>query len=578
GDNLVTCSVSDAHSNLGTGTAHVIVQDTTPPVIENTPTDMTVVANATGGASNVTYVLPTATDIVDTSDPVVCSPASGSFFPLGGTTVTCNSQDAAGNHATPTSFVVTVVPGPISQLSLSADPTSTSTLGTITLTVTGKDQYGNVTTNDNSTVVALAADNGGALGSSLVTLIAGVAMTSLNNSNPGTVHVNATSGVLTPDSETVTFTAVDTNPPSVLSTNPAGGATGVAITAPLFINFDKALQSTSITSANIQLMQINEASTSPASDTVVTATLSLVSGDTQVELLPTSPLQYSTAYYFVVNGVMSSFGFPMTVAYNSHDNPFVTQDNTADVIAPTVLGQYPLPEASGVLSTVQPYVDFSEAMDATTLTDANVQLRLASDDSVIPATVVAANGSTRARLEPASPLTAGASYYIWVGTSVTDLAGNHLASAYGNSELSIFTIAPEDVQLAITQIGATQSFAQADDSFADGWHWTFNVTAPTNETQLSMKFGDFLSSGTSTIPAAGNIQFYSPQASDANSEGTAVGITAANTYSNPLTLSADLDPVTPGRQIQIKVEVKVPIGTPGGSYSTSYGIQTNPAD
>ena len=39
--------------------------------------------------------------------PVLCAPASGTFFPVGATTVSCTASDVAGNAAT-TSFVVTV--------------------------------------------------------------------------------------------------------------------------------------------------------------------------------------------------------------------------------------------------------------------------------------------------------------------------------------------------------------------------------------------------------------------------------------------------------------------------------------
>ena len=48
-----------------------------------------------------------ATDLVDGSVPVGCSPRSGSVFPAGTTTVTCTATDAHGNSTTG-SFTVTV--------------------------------------------------------------------------------------------------------------------------------------------------------------------------------------------------------------------------------------------------------------------------------------------------------------------------------------------------------------------------------------------------------------------------------------------------------------------------------------
>ena len=49
----------------------------------------------------------TALDDVDGSTPVTCAPPSGTKFPVGVTTVTCSSTDAAGNTGTDT-FDVTV--------------------------------------------------------------------------------------------------------------------------------------------------------------------------------------------------------------------------------------------------------------------------------------------------------------------------------------------------------------------------------------------------------------------------------------------------------------------------------------
>jgi hypothetical protein len=78
--------------------------DTTPPVI-TTPADITVFATSTAGAV-VTFTV-TATDDVDGTDSVTCSPASGSTFAPGKTTVNCTTSDAAGNPASK-SFTVWV--------------------------------------------------------------------------------------------------------------------------------------------------------------------------------------------------------------------------------------------------------------------------------------------------------------------------------------------------------------------------------------------------------------------------------------------------------------------------------------
>jgi hypothetical protein len=78
--------------------------DVTPPVIASRPGlfVQTVLSSVA-----VPYTPPTAVDAVDGPVPVSCSPASGSFFPAGGTVVTCSAQDRSGNVATST-FAVNV--------------------------------------------------------------------------------------------------------------------------------------------------------------------------------------------------------------------------------------------------------------------------------------------------------------------------------------------------------------------------------------------------------------------------------------------------------------------------------------
>jgi hypothetical protein len=106
GTTTVDCTAADAAGNSATGSFHVTVLDTTPPAIGNVPADQTVPATSAAGAA-VTYASPTATDLVDGSLPVTCTPASGSTFPVGTTTVQCAAADTRGNTAR-ASFRVTV--------------------------------------------------------------------------------------------------------------------------------------------------------------------------------------------------------------------------------------------------------------------------------------------------------------------------------------------------------------------------------------------------------------------------------------------------------------------------------------
>jgi uncharacterized protein YjiK len=81
------------------------IADVTPPVIDPV-SDLMVEATGPTGAV-VSYTAPATLDDIDGAGVATCAPVSGSAFPVGVTTVTCTSTDAAGNTGT-TTFTVTV--------------------------------------------------------------------------------------------------------------------------------------------------------------------------------------------------------------------------------------------------------------------------------------------------------------------------------------------------------------------------------------------------------------------------------------------------------------------------------------
>ncbi len=104
GTTTVNCSATDDAGNTASGSFDVTVQDTTAPTL-NLPADIT--EEATGPNGDVVNYSTSATDLVDGSVNVTCSPASGDTFGIKTTTVNCSATDAAGNTASG-SFTVTV--------------------------------------------------------------------------------------------------------------------------------------------------------------------------------------------------------------------------------------------------------------------------------------------------------------------------------------------------------------------------------------------------------------------------------------------------------------------------------------
>jgi hypothetical protein len=103
GTTTVTTTARDAAGNIGAADFTVSVVDTTAPAL-TVPANQVLEATSAGGA--VATFAATATDAVGVVS-LTHSPASGSPFPIGSTTVAVSAADAAGN-TTSGSFSITV--------------------------------------------------------------------------------------------------------------------------------------------------------------------------------------------------------------------------------------------------------------------------------------------------------------------------------------------------------------------------------------------------------------------------------------------------------------------------------------
>jgi len=382
-----------------------------------------------------------------------------------------------GNEGTDSQTVqVTVNHATIAKVVISAAPTNLSVENQSTITVTGKDQFNNVTTNNNSTVVVLSADNGGSLGTTLLTLTNGLAETTLSKSSAGNVHVNALSGVLIPSQVTVTFNA-----------------------------------------------------------------------------LP------------------------------------------GDIIDPFLVSHDPANDSTNVLVGVTPFLVFSESLKSSTVNSTNIQLKKYSDDSVVPATVSLVEGGTQVNIDPTSPLENNTQYYFAVSTGVQDEVGNALTVALDTSTKSSHEFTTVAIQpIVVDEIIAQNSTAAATDSYLNGWHYTFRITVNTAETNLSVKFADWINSASSTqtVAANGNMRLLF-NTTTGNGLGSVVGLTDAdivsgvgpissfalgNAYTDQtpgaINISALDTSTDPGRQIKFDVYTKLPVSTAPGFYETVFGIKT----
>jgi uncharacterized repeat protein (TIGR03803 family) len=190
GTTLVNASATDTAGNAATGSFNVTVKDTTPPVIA---VPANILAEATSASGAVVTFASSASDIVDGSVAVAASPASGSTFPIGTTSVTLTATDGHNNTSTST-FTVTVKDTTAPALTLSANQTveATSAAGAIaTFAASATDAVSNATLS-----YSIASGSTFALGTTPVT-------------------VTATDAAGNGSSGTFTITVVDTTAPVI---------------------------------------------------------------------------------------------------------------------------------------------------------------------------------------------------------------------------------------------------------------------------------------------------------------------------------------------------------------------------
>jgi len=124
GVTTVICTATDLSNNTGTCSFTVTVNDTTPPSII-CPGIVTHGTDPNQCSAVVTYAAPTVNDNCPNVGAPVCTPASGTVFQKGATTVSCTVTDASNNPAS-CSFTVTVNDTQNPTVSCPADKTFTT--------------------------------------------------------------------------------------------------------------------------------------------------------------------------------------------------------------------------------------------------------------------------------------------------------------------------------------------------------------------------------------------------------------------------------------------------------------------
>jgi len=280
GTTTVTCQITDGDDVTSTvsATFRVTVNDT-DLALTGVPSDITVGAAGPSGTV-VSYTAPSAVD-EDASTPAVsCTPASGSTFPIGTTTVTCGASDTDDTPSTVTATFRVIVGD--SDLALSGVPADV----TVQATSAGGAAVGFFpprAVDEDATVPSVTCDHGSG---------------SLFPVGTTTVTCHTTDGDDTPSTVTATFqvTVIDTDlglsgVPADITVD-AAGPSGAAVTfvAPTGVDEDGSAVAVSCDHASGSMFPIGTTtvtcSVSDSDDTpsTRTATFRVTVNDTDLAL------------------------------------------------------------------------------------------------------------------------------------------------------------------------------------------------------------------------------------------------------------------------------------------------------
>ena len=213
-----------------------------------------------------------------------------------------------------------------------------------------------------------------------------------------------------------TGAAPDTTPPTVLTTSPAFGATGVATNATVAVTFSKAIDPSTIGAASLTLKQGSAA----VAGTVTSGPA------TSATFKPSAALAASTVYTATVTTAVKDLAGNALAGAVSWS---FTTGSAADTTPPTVIGTGPSNGDTGVAINAKVTATFSKVIDPLSVT-ASTFLVVNASSSVAVVGSVSYGPGILATFNAAGPLASDTLYLATLTTGIKDLAGNKLANPF----------------------------------------------------------------------------------------------------------------------------------------------------
>jgi fibronectin type 3 domain-containing protein len=252
--------------------------------------------------------------------------------------------------------------------------------------------------------------------------------------------------------------------PSVTSTSPADGATGVATTVTPKVTFSAPVDAATLTSSSMSL--------TPQGGAAVQATIAYDSGTNTATLTPAAPLAASTTYTLAVTTAVHALdGTPLAAASS-------TSFTTAAPAGPIVTATTPADGATGVGPSTLVQAVFDRSLDPSTVTASS--FTLTGPTGAVAATVAYDDSTHTATLTPTASLALATTYTAKLTTAISSSAGAPLAAPVTWSfttastpppapTVTAQTPAPSATNVSVTtKVTATFSIAMDPSSLGSG--------------------------------------------------------------------------------------------------------------
>ena len=261
------------------------------------------------------------------------------------------------------------------------------------------------------------------------------------------------------DTTTLNFTTADVNAPTLSSSTPADGATGIAVDANIVLNFNEAVDAESGNIIIYKSSDNSEVESIPVGNAKVSG-----SGSTEITINPATTLGSLTGYYVQI--AATAFDDSSSNSYAGITDTTTLNFTTADVEAPTLTFS-PLDGATGIADNTNITITFDEAIrntDNSELTDTNIDSLITlketnSSGSNIDFDATIDSDKKIITINPDSDFSSQQVVYVAIGATVEDSSDNAISA----SNIS-FTIAAPTSPPSLTFSPANNSTGVAVDS------------------------------------------------------------------------------------------------------------------